>query len=355
MSIRPLRRAAAGVAVLATAGLLAACSSSGDAPSADAPAAASATADPAASPAAEQVSIVATTPVLGDIAGQIATCAGASIETLIPAGADSHDFAPSSAQVASMVNADLLVVNGLGLEGGMVDAIESAKADGARILSVGELVDPLPAPAVDMHAHEGEAAHADEHAHEDEAAHSDEAAHDHGEFDPHIWFDMLRMATAAELIGTELTTVTGNTAFQTCGTETADRIRTAEKEVAAVMASVPADRRVLVTDHLAYGYLADRYGYEVIGAVVPSTTTLAEPSSAELAELAALIVAENVPAIFANVAEPSTLVEAVAAETGRDVSIIPLYHDLGGPDSPAATYIDLMTTDASLIAEGLAG
>jgi zinc/manganese transport system substrate-binding protein len=166
---------------------------------------------------------------------------------------------------------------------------------------------------------------------------------------------MLRMATAAELIGVELATITGNTAFQDCGTETAERIRTAEKEVATLMASVPADRRVLVTDHLAYGYLADRYGYEVIGAVVPSTTTLAEPSSAELAELAELIVAENVPAIFANVAEPSTLVEAVAAETGRDITIIPLYHDLGGPDSPAATYIDLMTTDASRIAEGLAG
>ncbi|HAN70241.1 MAG TPA: zinc ABC transporter substrate-binding protein, partial [Actinobacteria bacterium] len=146
--------------------MLAACSSSGDtaaegsaeAPSAAASAAESAT-DAAAAPAAEPVSVVATTQVLGDIAGQVATCAGASIETLIPAGADSHDFAPSSAQVASMVNADLLVVNGLGLEGGMIDAIESAKADGARLLSVGELVDPLPAPTIDAHAHSDEAGH----------------------------------------------------------------------------------------------------------------------------------------------------------------------------------------------------
>jgi zinc/manganese transport system substrate-binding protein len=110
-----------------------------------------------------------------------------------------------------------------------------------------------------------------------------------------------------------------------------------------------------VTDHLAYGYLADRYGLEVIGAVIPSTTTLAEPSSAELAELASLIVDRNVPAIFADVAEPSALTEAVAAETGREIEIIPLYHDLGAADSPAATYIDLMRTDATRIAQGLGG
>jgi zinc/manganese transport system substrate-binding protein len=310
-------------------------------------------------PAAGTVSVVATTTILGDIAGQVATCGGAAIETLMPAGADPHDFAPSSAQVASMVNADLVVANGLGLEGGMADALASAQTDGARVMSIGELVDPLPFTEADPHAgeadpHAGE--HADEHAgeHADEHAgeHADE--HEHGEFDPHIWFDMLRMATAAELIGTELTDITGESAFTACGTQTADAIRTADAEVAALLASIPAERRIMVTDHLAYGYLADRYGLEVIGAVIPSTSTLAEPSSAELAELASLIVDRNVPVIFADVAEPSGLVEAVAAETGREIEIIPLYHDLGGTDSPADTYIDLMTTDAERIAEGLA-
>jgi zinc/manganese transport system substrate-binding protein len=295
-------------------------------------------------PAAGTVSVVATTTILGDIAGQVATCGGAAIETLMPAGADPHDFAPSSAQVASMVNADLVVANGLGLEGGMADALASAQTDGARVMSIGELVDPLPFTEADPHAGE----HADEHAGE----HADE--HEHGEFDPHIWFDMLRMATAAELIGTELTDITGESAFTACGTQTADAIRTADAEVAALLASIPAERRIMVTDHLAYGYLADRYGLEVIGAVIPSTSTLAEPSSAELAELASLIVDRNVPVIFADVAEPSGLVEAVAAETGREIEIIPLYHDLGGTDSPADTYIDLMTTDAERIAEGLA-
>ena len=168
-----------------------------------------------------------------------------------------------------------------------------------------------------------------------------------------MWFDMTRMATAAELIGAQLAT-TGGTAYAECGTEMADRIRAAEAEVRATLESVPADRRILVTDHDALGYLADAYGYEIAGTVIPSGTTLAEPSSADLAELVSVIVAEDVPAIFANSAEPSTLADAVAAETGRDVQVVSLYvGSLGEPGSGAEDYLSMMATDANLIATAL--
>lgn len=346
---RLLRALAVGAGTALLGALLASCSVMDEGPTnADGSPGASGSADVSGSaalpnPADDAVSVVATTTILGDIAGQIAACGGARIETLMPAGADPHDFAPSSAQVASMIGADLVVANGLGLEGGMADALASAQTDGARVLSVGELVDPLPITAPDAHAD----VHADEHA--------DEHAGEHGALDPHIWFDMRRMALAAELVGAELADITGDPEFTDCATQVANAIRAADAEVAELLAAIPADRRTLVTDHLAYGYLADRYGLEVIGAVIPSTTTLAEPSSAELAELAALIVERDVPAIFADVAEPSALVEAVAAETGRAIEIIPIYHDLAGADSPAATYLDLMRVDAKRIADGLGG
>ncbi len=286
--------------------------------------------------------VVATTTILGSIAGDIVACAdpAATVTTLMPVGADPHDFAPSSQQVAQIVQADLVIANGLGLEAGLDDALDNARSDGATVLEIAELVDPIPF---------GE--HADDHA--DEAATEDDHGDEHGSEDPHVWFDMTRMATAAELIGAQLAT-TGGTTYAECGTEVADRIRAAEAEVRATLESVPADRRILVTDHDALGYLADAYGYEIAGTVIPSGTTLAEPSSADLAELVSVIVAEDVSAIFANSAEPSTLADAVAAETGRDVQVVPLYvGSLGEPGSGAEDYLSMMATDANLIATAL--
>jgi zinc/manganese transport system substrate-binding protein len=83
---------------------------------------------------------------------------------------------------------------------------------------------------------------------------------------------------------------------------------------------------------------------------------MAKPSSADLAKLVDVINDEGVTAIFANTAEPAVLAEAVAAETGGNIAVVPLYvGTLGGPDSPAATYIDFMRTNAQLISEGLQG
>ena len=332
MASSRLASALVPVSLIAAASLLAACSgeSSSDA------------SEESAGPGSS--TIVATTTILGSIAGDIVACAdpAATVTTLMPVGADPHDFAPSSQQVAQIVQADLVIANGLGLEAGLDDALDNARSDGATVLEIAELVDPIPF---------GE--HADDHSddHADEAATEDE--HEHGSEDPHVWFDMTRMATAAELIGAQLAT-TGGTAYAECATEVAERIRAAEAEVRATLESVPADRRILVTDHDALGYLADAYGYEIAGTVIPSGTTLAEPSSADLAELVSLIVTEDVPAIFANSAEPSTLAEAVAAETGRDVQVVSLYvGSLGEPGSGAEDYLSMMATDANLIATAL--
>ena len=298
---------------------------------------------PAATPAASAVNVVATTTMLGDVVGQILSCAGGTVTVLMPAGTDPHDFSASSDQVAAMVTANLVVANGLGLEAGLTDAFENAAADGAKVFEVGPLVDPIEF---------GAGAH--EEGHEEEG--HEEEGHEHGSLDPHFWFDMNRMALAAELIGAELAESTGDGAYATCATTTAANIRTAEAGVRTALESVPADQRILVTDHEALGYLADTYGYEIAGTVSPSGTTLAEPSSADLAALVATIKAEGVTAIFANVAQTTGLAEAVAAETGTPIKIIPLYvESLGAPDSPAATYLQMMQTNADLIASGLKG
>jgi zinc/manganese transport system substrate-binding protein len=125
-------------------------------------------------------------------------------------------------------------------------------------------------------------------------------------------------------------------------------------EIGSLLEGVPQPRRLLVTNHDALQYFADRYGFEVIGVVVPGGSTMAQPSSAALSELIDQIGALGVPAIFGETTEASALLDAIAAEPGLDVVVVDLFiGSLGGPGSGAATYVDMMRLDAQLIAEAL--
>ena len=308
--------ATAGVAAAAL--VLAGCGSSAD----------SAT-SPATGGAGAGATVVATTTIWGDLTRQIVECAGAGeVTTLMPVGTDPHDYSPSSQDVAAMVSSDLVIANGLGLEGGLEQSIESAKSDGATVFEVGPQLDPLP---------------------------FGENAEDHASEDPHVWHDVTRAAKASGLIGAELTKVTGNPDFAECGTLLQGELMTVNDEVAATLAKVPEERRILVTDHDALGYLAAAYGYTVAGTVIPGGSTLAEPSSAELAALAATVKKAGVPAIFANTANPQALVDALASEVG-DIAVVDLYVDsLGEPGSGADTYQGMVRTNAQRISDALAG
>jgi zinc/manganese transport system substrate-binding protein len=284
--------------------------------------------------AGARAKVVATTTIWGDLTGQIVTCAGAGdVTTLMAVGTDPHDYSPSSQDVASMVSADLVIANGLGLEEGLAQSIESATSDGATVFEVAPQLDPLPFG-------------------EDTAEPADG---DHGSEDPHVWQDVTRAAKASGLIGAELTKATGNPDYAECGTLLQGELMTVNDEVAATLAKVPEERRVLVTDHDALGYLAAAYGYAVAGTVVPGGSTLAKPSSAELAALAATVKEAGVPAIFANTANPQALIDALASEVG-DVKVVDLYVDsLGEPGSGADSYQGMVRTNAQRISDALAG
>jgi len=289
---------------------------------------------------ASTVNVVATTTILGDVAQRIVSCADpeATVTTLMPIGADPHDFSASSTQVAEIVQADIVIANGLGLEAGLDDALDNAASDGAQVIEIADMVDPIPF---------GD--HAGEHADDEK---SDE---EHGDEDPHFWFDMNRMAMAAEIIGDEIATDNGQQ-YAECGREVADEIRAAEADVRALLESVPTDQRILVTDHDSLGYLAEAYGYEIAGTVIPAGTTLAEPSSAELADLVQVMKDEGVQVIVANTADPTALSDAVASEVGGDVQVVELYvGSLGEPGSDGEDYLSMMRTNATLISNALNG
>nr|NLI50715.1 zinc ABC transporter substrate-binding protein [Propionibacterium sp.] len=308
------------------------------APTAPAPGGSAAPGASAAQTAATTPVAIATTTQLGSILGDITACAGATSATLMRPGTDPHDFALASDQVAAMARAKLVVANGLGLEGGMASALANVKADGGRVYEVAPDVDPL--------------------AYDDlEADHAGEAGthtHEHGSFDPHVALDAGRMARAAENIGKQLTAATGEAQYTACGVRVGAEIAQTDAQVQQILAAIPKERRVLITDHEAFNYFAQAYDFHVAGVVVPGGSTDAEPSSADIARIVAVVKAEGVPAIFSNVAVNPKLVEAVAREAGS-VKVVPLHVDsVGEAGSGAETYRALMIKNAEAIAAALA-
>lgn len=265
-------------------------------------------------------SVVVTTTIIGDVVRNVVG-ADATIEVLVPTGADPHDYQASSRQVAGINRADLVVANGLGLEEALVDVLQAAKKDGANILEIAPLLDPIPLG---------------------------------NSLDPHVWLDPKRMADAARLIAEEMTRVDASIDWSSRAEAYAIELDITHREIESILEAVHGDSRNLVTDHDALGYFAAVYGFEVVGTVIPGGSTLGAPSSDELAKLVRLIEMEGVVAIFAGTTESSAVASAVAAEVGHEVVVVELYTgSLGEPGSGADTLVRMMLTNAELIAEAL--
>jgi zinc/manganese transport system substrate-binding protein len=268
--------------------------------------------------------VVATHSVLGDLVRNVVGDQ-ADVEVVMPAGADPHDFEPSAAQVAEATEADLIVANGLDFEHGLEDALAAAAGEGVPILSLGEQLDPLP------------------------------LAGGSGD-DPHWFTDPERMATAAGLVADAVSEVEGidGEVVRSHARSYADSLSALTEDVEAELDRVPADRRRLVTNHEVLGYFADRFGFDVVGTVIPSGSTLAEPSAADLGELVDTIEDSGIPALFVDATAASGLADVLADEVGDDVSVVELWSEsLGDSDSPASTYRDLIRTNADRIVEAL--
>lgn len=284
---------------------------------------------------------VATTSVWADITSRVAC--DTEVAALIPAGADPHTYEPSLRDRELVSGAAVLIANGAGLEATTHDLIESAVADGVNVVEVATHVDLL----VDD-GDEHEDGHEDEDEHDDagEGEHEDDP-HGHGEDgDPHIWQDPLRVAGALDVIGSALDAA----GLPTCVEAYRDELVALDAEIREVLAPIPPPERLLVTSHDSLAYFADRYDFEVVGSVIPSTSTLADSSAGELADLADLIEQRSVRAIFTDAFESSRDAEALADRLG--VAVVPLVTGSLTDESP--TYADLLRDNAATIAAALA-
>ncbi|MFD5690928.1 zinc ABC transporter substrate-binding protein AztC [Streptomyces rubiginosohelvolus] len=287
-------------------------------------------------PSDDRPRIVVTTNILGDITREIAGDE-AEVSVLMKPNADPHSFGLSAVQAAELENADLVVHNGLGLEENVTRHVEAARESGVATFAAGEAADPL-------------TFHADE-----EGGPGDGA----GAPDPHFWTDPDRVRKVAGLI-TDRIIEHVDGVDEKAVRDNAERY---DGQLAALstwmeksFAAIPEGRRALVTNHHVFGYLAERFGFRVIGAVIPSGTTLASPSSSDLRSLTRAMEKADVRTVFADSSQPTRLADVLRREMGGDVNVVPLYSEsLTEKGEGAGTYLEMMRANTSAMAEGLTG
>jgi zinc/manganese transport system substrate-binding protein len=272
--------------------------------------------------------IVVTYSVLGSVVKELV---GDSFEVKvsIPNGLDPHDWEPSAKDIEAIDRADLVVENGLGLEEGMTKALDAARKAGVRVFTASDHVAVRTVGA-------------------GEGIPSGDPDQSVGAEDPHIWTDPVTMRAVADALAEEIKADFGLDLAKRQADLDA-RYDELDAEVAASVGKLPAERRKLVTGHESRGYFAQRYGFKLVGALVPSLSSQAESTAAGLVALKKLVAAEGVKVVFTETSENPKVALALAAEAGA--SSVPLAtHALPEGGDYAAFVRGLASTVAGALA-----
>lgn len=299
--------------------------------------------------------VAVTTTVLGDVVSELVGDL-AEVVTIMPPGASPHDFQASAQQAAALSGADVIVVNGGGFEEGLLSVVEGAESDGVPVLSALELLGGEDDHAdEETHADEDDHAGEEEHAGEDDHAGEDEHAHDD---DAHFFTDPLAVVEVVEALAESLpeqvADLDAGQLRQQADALVGD-LEALHEELVATLADVPAERRVLVTDHGVFGSFAARYDFEILATVIPAGSTSDGVSGGALAQLADVLRSAGVTAVFTEQTASADLADTLASEVG-DVEVVALNAETLGPDgSEADTYAGMMRLNAQRIADALGG
>jgi len=266
--------------------------------------------------------VLAVESFLADIAQNVAGDR-LTVETLIPLGVDPHAYQPTPRDAAKVADCNVLILNGAGLEA-FLDPLLS-NASGQLVITASAGLTPRPDP-------QGE----------------------HPEGDPHFWLDPNNVIQYVENIRVGLSQVDpdGAAVYAANAAAYTEQLKALDQWITQQVANVQPERRLLVTNHESLGYFADRYGFTVVGAVIPSVSTDASPTAQQMADLITQIKATGAPAIFLEMGANPQLAQQIAAETGVKV-VTDLYtHSLSAPDGPAPTYVDMLKYNVSQIVAG---
>lgn len=287
------------------------------------------------------LNVTATASFLADIAQNVAGDRF-TVTALVPRGADLHTYEPTPRDLAKVAGSDLLVVNGAGLEQSLEDSLRNAGEDVPVVVASKGLTPRTPRAGEPLHEEHGT----------DGTAPVNPGAH---EVDPHFWLDPTLVKTYVTNIRDAFATADPNGAatYQANAASYVAQLDELDRWIRAEVDTLPVADRKLVMNHVSHGYFADRYGFTIVGAVIPSVTSGATPGARALADLARTVRAAGVKAIFVDLGEDPTLAEQLAAETGVAVVDDLRPHTLSEPSGEAPTYIDMMKYETRRIVEAL--
>jgi ABC-type Zn uptake system ZnuABC Zn-binding protein ZnuA/ABC-type Mn2+/Zn2+ transport system permease subunit len=276
-----------------------------------------------------KVKAVATTTQIGDFVRQVGGDQVDVAQILAP-NTDPHDYEPRPDDVTNTADAKVVFENGDNLDAWMDKVIEDSGSD-AKVVDLGTGV-PVKLPG-------------------------ESSGPEASQYDPHWWHDPRNAETAVNQVGTQLSAIDpkGKATFEANAAAYEAKLKALDSGIGHCFDSVPAADRKLVTDHDAFGYFANRYGIDVVGAVIPSQTTQAQPNARDLSNLADLVRREGVKAIFPESSLSPKLAETIASQTGATADHT-LYGDTLGPaDSSGDTYLHMEQANADQMVKGFTG
>jgi len=273
--------------------------------------------------------VVATTTQNGDFAREVGGDKVDVTQILAP-NTDPHDYEPRPDDVANTADAKLVFENGDNLDAWMSKVVDDSGSD-AKVIDLGAGV-PVKLPG-------------------------ESSGPEASQYDPHWWHDPRNAEAAVREIAMQLSAIDpkDKAAFAANAAPYEAKLKALDSGIAHCFESVPASDRKLVTDHDAFGYFANRYGIQLVGAVIPSQTTQAQPNAQDLSDLADVVRSEHVKAIFPESSLSPKLAEAIASQTGASADHT-LYGDTLGPaDSTGDTYLRMEHANADQMVNGFTG
>ena len=273
------------------------------------------------------IRVVATFSILADLVRQVGE-ARVRCTALVGPNADAHEFQPSPSVAKVVAEAQLIVVNGLGLEG-WISRLVTASGTKAAVVTASQNVKPL-------------------------AGGSDGGGHRH-RFDPHAWQNVANVKTYVTNLRDGLSTVdpAGTSAYEANASRYLAELARLDDDVRAAMAQIPPKNRKIITSHDAFAYFGQAYGMQFLAPQGVSTES--EASATDVALIIRQIKAQKIPAVFIeNISDPR-LMEQIARETGARIGA-KIYSDaLSEPGGPAGTYVDMVRNNVSAFQAALRG
>jgi zinc/manganese transport system substrate-binding protein len=273
--------------------------------------------------------VVASVGFLADIAQHVAG-RWFRVTALIPPGVEVHAFEPGPADLRAVARCDLLLLNGAGLEGPLEKTLRDVGGGYRVVVASAGLRSRAVKP-------------------------NERRLVNAGEVDPHFWLDPMLALTYVQNICEAFVRAdpAHAAAYRAAAAAYEDQVRALDVWIRRRVALIPPGARKLVTDHASYGYFADAFGFQIVGAVNPSVSPEAMPSARHVAALVAAIRQGGVRALFVDAGENPSLAEQVAREAGATVVLGMRDHSLTPPGGPASTYVAMMEYDTGLIVAAL--